>query len=568
MSLGGALNIGRTGLLANRAAIETVGHNLANVSTPGYHRRTVSLVPVQGGEISQGVFLGRGVQIENIVRNVSEALETRLRSSISDSSASQVKHELLAQIEAVQNEFTDVDLSSNLSQFFDAWSELANTPDDFSKRTLVIEQGNRLASFMTDLRSQLSDLRQQLDDTVENGVDSVNDLLDRIASLNADIAVAESASGGAHSLRDERDRLLGELSGFMDISVNEQPSGMIDVFVGSIPLILNDKSRGVDIRRTTVGDDVQITLETKADGSPIVPRSGTLGALIEGREQSVNNAIEDLDEFANTLIYQVNRLHSEGQGTQGFSSITGTTKVEDATVSLLDPAALIGFTPEHGSFQIHVKHKASGQLTSSRVDVDLDGIDSANDTSLQSLVASISAVADVTASITPDGRLQISSDDPNLEISFSDDTSGVLAALGINTYFSGDSALDIAVRSDIADDPGLLAVAQNHVPGDNSNALAIAQLRDQDIEEQGGISITEMWNRQVEEIASRVAQAEAEHEADQVVAASLDAQFQAVSGVNTDEEAINLLAYQRAYQGSAQFLSAVDEMIQTLLQLI
>lgn len=148
MSLGGALNIGRTGLLANRAAIETVGHNLANVSTPGYHRRTVSLVPVQGGEISQGVFLGRGVQIENIVRNVSEALETRLRSSISDSSASQVKHELLAQIEAVQNEFTDVDLSSNLSQFFDAWSELANTPDDFSKRTLVIEQGNRLASFM------------------------------------------------------------------------------------------------------------------------------------------------------------------------------------------------------------------------------------------------------------------------------------------------------------------------------------------------------------------------------------------------------------------------------------
>ncbi len=568
MSLGGALSIGRTGLTTSRAAIETIGHNIANVGTPGYHRRTVALTPIQGGEIAQGVFLGRGVQIQQIVRNVSEALEARIRNSNSDTAAASVRKDVLTQIEALENEFTDNDLSSNLTRFFDAWSELANTPDDYAKRTLVIEEGQRLASYMQELRGNLTDLRSQIDSSISAGVTTVNDLLNRVATLNARITVTDHASGGAHALRDERDQLLGQLSEYLDISAVEQESGMVNVYVGSIPVVLNDHSRGIALRKQTDGDDVTLTLETRDDQSPLLPQSGSLGALVTARDADVNAAVDDLDAFARQLIYQVNRLHSQGQGETGYSSVTGSVRVEDKDVSLLDAGAALPFTPDHGGFTVHVTDRTTGQRISTRIDLDLDGIDPANDTSLQDLVDQLNAVGNLNASITADGRLKLETDGSNLEVSFSDDSSGVLAALGINGFFKGDSAADIAIAGEVAADAGRLATGQDHVPGDNSNALAIAQLRSASLSDLGGISLTDMWNRHVEQMAVRVSEAGTDYDSAVIIADSLQAQFQAISGVNVDEETINLMAFQRVFQGSARFLSVVDELMQNLLQLI
>jgi len=77
-----------------------------------------------------------------------------------------------------------------------------------------------------------------------------------------------------------------------------------------------------------------------------------------------------------------------------------------------------------------------------------------------------------------------------------------------------------------------------------------------------------MWNRHVEEYAVRLGQAQSQAQTDEIVRSNLESQQQSISGVSLDEEAINLLAYQRAYQGTARFLSVVDELMQTLMQLI
>ncbi len=122
MSLSNALQIGRAGILASQTGLEVIGNNLANVSTPGYHRQTTSLTPVQTGNLSSGLLVGSGVTVESITRRISEALESRIRSGISDQAASEVQQDVLAQIEALENEFTDIDLSTNLTEFFDAWS--------------------------------------------------------------------------------------------------------------------------------------------------------------------------------------------------------------------------------------------------------------------------------------------------------------------------------------------------------------------------------------------------------------------------------------------------------------
>ncbi len=565
MSLNSALQIGRSALLTHQTAIEVTGNNLANAATRGYHRQTIGLQPVRGQEVLTGVFVGRGVQVESILRQVNDALEGRIRGSIADQSGSAVSSDVLSQIEALQNELSDTDLSSQLSAFFNSLSELANRPQDNSLRSLVVQQGKTLASQVRTMRGGLTDIRTQLDGNIDQAVASVNDLLQQIERVNGQIT-QNQAIGGGNSLRDQRDALLGELAQYMDISVIELPSGAADVFVGSLPIVLNGHSRGVSVRKETIDGELQISIRITADGSELIPRSGTLGALIAARRETVGGAIDTLDGFANSLIYEINKVHSQGQGLSGFASVTGTSRVADVNVALNNNAAGLAFTPTHGGFQVHLTQKSTGQRQTTAIDVDLDGL--GTDTTLTSLAASLNAVGNLNASITADGRLVIAADTGDYEVSFSDDSSGALAALGINSFFSGGNARDIAVNSVIDANPGLIAAARGHLVGDNSNALALQGLRDGGIPALGNQSLSEVWSRHVEDIAIRLGQATTKAQADGIVRENLEAQQQSVSGVNTDEEAINLLSYQRAYQASARFLNVVDEMMQTLLNLI
>ena len=566
MTLGSALQIGRTSLLSHQAAIEVAGNNLANVATEGYHRQRIDLVPIGDNNIGNGLFVGRGVQIGEISRAIDTALEGRLRSSFSEQQASIVSRDILAQIQDLQNEFSDIDLSSQLSTFFNTWSELANTPNDLSQRNIVIQQAKSLANYVNDLGEGLRTIRDQVDSAIGLDAQAVDDLLTQIESLNQSITLAEGGQGESHSLRDQRDQLINELSEYIDVSTLELPSGAVDVFVGSTPIVLNGRSRGIDVRTESVDGELQIEVVVRADQTVLDASSGALGARIAARYGTVTDAIDTLNSFANNLIFEVNRLHTQGQGIEGYQSLTSTEAVDDSTLALTDPDAGLNFTPTHGSFEISVTQLSSGLRSTTSIDVDLDGIGA--DTSLDDLAAAINAVGNISASVTAGGQLRIQAATGDFEVSFGNDTSGVLAALGVGTFFTGSRASDIGVNAAIDENPALLAATQDHQAGGNTNAVAIAGLRDQPLDALGGLSLTQTWSRHVENFAIRLGQAQQQVDADTLVYENLQAQQQSVSGVNADEEAINLLAYQRAYQGSARFLTVVDELMQTLLQLV
>jgi flagellar hook-associated protein 1 len=569
MGLIGSLQIGRTGLLASQTALQVAGQNLANLATEGYRRQKITLAPERSQEIGPGLFVGRGVKVESITRVIDEALEARLRGSISDQSASQVRQQLLGRIEAIENEFSDADLSTALGEFFNAFSQLSNNPQDVSLRTLLVEQAGSLTGFIRDLDAELGKVQFQTISQTDQAVKSVNDLLTRIASLNTQIAVQSRGSGGAPGLRDQRDSLLTELSQFLDISTVEQPSGSVDVFVGSLPIVLNNRSRGVELLKESVNGQTVTKVVISADKSPLDITSGELGALVQFKEQDIQDAIGAVDQLSSQLIYQVNRLHSQGQGLNLLDGVTGAQVVTDPTVALNDPATDLTIPPSHGSFQLHVVQKSTGQVTTSTINIDLDGINPAADTTLTSLASDIDAAANISAVVTPDGRLQITADSSDFQISFSDDSSGALAALGINTFFTGKDAFDISVNSLVADDPRLIAAATSSAagtnPGDNDNALAMAGLRNLGLTDLTGLSLTQYWNRHVEDFAVRRGQARQQFQADTVIRESLATQQQSISGVNADEESIDLIQYQRAFQASARLLTIIDEMMQTLL---
>lgn len=563
MSLNGALQIGRSGLVASQAGIQVAGNNMANASTPGYTRQVVNLAPARGEQIGRGQFIGRGVDLMQITRQVDVALQNRLRDAISQQQGSLIDQRFLASIESLQNELTDNDLSTLLSEFFNSFSELANSPLDNAVRTVVVQQGEILADRIQTMRGDYGRVRDEVDRDLSASVDQVNRLLTRLEDVNLRIAQSEQGVSVANALRDQRDQVLEELAQYMDITAIEQANGAVDVLVGSLPIVSAGQSRGVELRSESKNGEIEVSVRISADQSELSIDSGRIGALLRQRDETINPAIDDLDTFASQLIFQVNRLHSQGQGKSGFTSTSGVYAIADPTANLNSVDANLPFRVENGSFFIHVTHQQTGTRTTHQINIDGDAM-SLND--LINEINTVVGVPNVTASINSSGELALSAA-AGYEFSFSDDTSGALAALGLNTYFSGRNGTDIALNQSLKGDPSKLAIGSGHIPGSNDTAIAIANLQDEAIAELNGSSLREFWQHNVNSTAVRASAAKNSVDAATLVRENISGQLQAVSGVSMDEEAISLLSFQRQFQASARFISVIDEMLQTLLSI-
>jgi flagellar hook-associated protein 1 FlgK len=565
MSLIGTLNLSKTALSVQQAAIQTTGNNIANAGNADYTRQTSGIVANKDKQLAPGVFIGTGLNLESISRQIDESLQERLRASVSDEQAADTAQQWLGRIESVFNELSDQDLSTQLSTFFNSWSNLANKPQDVGLRQVVIQSGSTVAQWLRDLRTQLGSLQADIDGRMQAQSDEANSLAQQVAGLNQQIVVTEGGAGGlANGLRDQRDVVLKKLAALVDIKTVEQPTGVIDVYVGSEPLVSGTTSRGVSLRKETVDGKLGTTVTFKANDGAMKLGGGQLGALGQARDK-VDVVLDQFDDLAGNLIFELNKLHASGQGLEGFGTVTATNQVDDSSVALTDPRANLRFPPSHGSFVVHVKNKTSGLVTSTLVQVDLDGA-GGNDTTLESLRASLDAVADITATDVG-GKLRVATDSTDSEISFSQDSSGVLAALGINSFFTGRDAADIAVNQSVKDRPQLLAAARNGEKGDNQTALAIAGLESMAVAALNGASLKESYQNSVNAVATEAAAARNNAEATRTVKETLEAQREALSGVSLDEEAINLIRQQRAFQGAARVIAAIDEMMQTLLSI-
>jgi flagellar hook-associated protein 1 FlgK len=563
MSLNGALQVGQSAILASQAAITVAGNNMANAATPGYHRQRVGIMPGRPEAVGGGQFVGTGVQLGSITRQIDVALQARLRTAIGEQAGAAIDQRFLSAIEMLQNELTDADISSQLSAFFNGWSELANNPTDSGMRSLVLQQGESLAGGIRQLRQEYSVVREEIDRGLAVSVERADGLLDEIAQLNVQIAQTESGAGQANTLRDQRDVLVDQLSELINVTTVDQPNGAVDVLVGSIPVVLSGESRGLELRMDSKDGVLEASIRVGADGSELMVDNGTIGALIRQRDETVDPAIEQLDSFAHQLIHQVNRVHSQGQGTTGWTSVQGTTPVTSTSAALSTDASGIPFDMENGSFIVSVVDSETGSRSSYLIQVDPDSM------SMDDLVNKINFEingSSATASTAIDGSLRIDAAS-GYELQFSEDSSGVLAALGINTFFTGSSGHDIGVSETLVGNPSLLGAGGEYILGSNTTALAMVELQDLAIDDLGGRSLRESWQAGVTDLAVRTSAANTRLEGASLVRQSLDAQSQAVSGVSLDEEAIDLMSYQRQFQAAARFISVIDETLQSLMSI-
>jgi len=569
-----ALQTGRNALVSYQGALQVVGNNVANAGNANYTRQSAQLSAVMGASIGPGLLPGAGVALSGLKRHVDESIENRLRASTGDVESAAAEREALARVEAFFDDLSGAGISQALTGFFNSLSDVQNAPDDLAMRAVAISQGESLAGSLRQARRNLFELGLDLNEQIKVAAAEGDRLAKEIADLNAEIAAVEAGGKGkANALRDRRDTVLRELSQIFDVIVREQPSGAINVYVGSEPLVQGGASRGLTTRDEVDGDVVRTQVRFADTNTRINVAGGVVEGLTLARDVAAFPRMTDLDNLARALIAEVNTLHADGQGLTPLRSLVSSEIVADVTAPLNSIAAGLRNPPVDGSLFITVADDATGTPVAYRIDVDLDG--QGVDTSLADLVAAINtSVSGVTASITPDQRLSLQADQ-GFSFTFGHDgqqfradTSRTLAALGVNTFFVGSSAADIAVHEPLHADPGLFAAGTINRTGDGINAGRIAGAIDMASSHLGGASLLAGYNAIANGIASAGAAAANKLEAAGAVQESLAAQRESISGVSLDEEAIDLLRFERAFQGAARFVSTVDRLMQELVTLV
>ncbi len=565
MSLSAALSTASRALEVFSTAVQVSSSNIANANTPGYIREELKLStenPLQRG----GLIVGAGVKATAVRQAIDQFLETRIHNTNSEAQEANARESIYAQLEGQLQELGNQDLSSQFSSFLAAINEVANQPEQGPLRNSIIAEGEQLVSDITGLSSRVDQLRTDQSQRIDNLVDETNHLIDEIADLNLKITKQESnglQASEAGGLRTRRYDALNRLSEIIPVQYTERPSGSVDVYSGNQYVLLSGHRQHLET--TTVldrGVEVKIAQFDKTQFQ-LPQTGGEIRGVIEGRDEILGGFIDDLDQLAGGLIAAFNSIHSSGEGLEGYSTVTSTSRVDDSNTVLNDLDLPGKIT--HGSFELKVTNRTTGITQVETIRIDLDGIGT-NDTSLEDLRTAIDSAANVTATITTTGELRLDAD-PDFELRFADDTSGVLAALGINTFFTGSDSSSIGINSLIKGNNKLLATGKGGGPSDNRNMLQLATVFDQPLESLGNSGIEEFYRTVVAGIAQGTSAEKAKAAGLDLFRQSLVSQREQFSGVSLDEEAVRLIEFQQAYAASARIIRAVDELFDVLVSL-
>jgi flagellar hook-associated protein 1 FlgK len=559
------IQIANNALIAAQLGLQVTSNNVANANTPGYIRQSLILTPAATQRYGSLV-LGLGVDVQAVVQQTDRFLEERVRNANSDLSNSAAQDDTYVQLESLIGELSDTDLSTSLSNFFNSIHDILNQPDSASVRNLAVLQGRTLTDDIRRLYDRVSQIRTDVNTKIGSSADRINGLLGEVARLNVQIAIAEggnSIASDAVGLRDKRSVALGELSSMIDIQAVEQETGDVTVFTGGDYLVFQGTVREVEAAVVPGGDLNKYEIRLTDTDSAISTSSGELAGLYTSRDSILTGYLDQLNTFTRNLQFEFNKLHASGQGLVGLSDVTSEFAVNDASLAL-DQAGLT-FTPVNGTFDVLVRNQQTGLTTTSQIRVDLNGLD--DDTSLDDLAAALNNIDGISAVVTPNRKLQIKGDSSLVTFGFANDTSGALASLGINTFFSGSGASSIGVSEAIKADPSKFAASAGGIAEDTAVAVKLANLLSTPLSSLGGSNLAVQYDRMVGEVSQGAAVTKSVTDGFRTFHSTLDSQLLSIQGVNIDEEAIRMISYQRAFQASARIVSTINELLETLVNL-
>ena len=325
-----SLGVGAQSLFASRQGVDTTGHNIANAQTEGYSRQRVEVTqqdPLQ----RRGLVIGNGVYVGKISRAHDSFNEEQLNLAQQDGGYARARSDALSSIELMFSPEQSAAVADQMTEFFNQMQSLADFPEDFTVRTSVIESAKNLTSSFRNVAQGLKDQRRNIDQQVEMKATHLSDLLENIAKLNVKIRTMEVGFSGqqANDLRDQRDLLLREISGVMDVNYYEDQYGMLMVRgPKQVTLVDGGNAAKLGVVKNSenghMNDIVAIDWEqgsSKKISDAIT--TGELRGLLEVRDEIIPNLTEKNNRMAFALANNFNQAHREGFGLKQFSETSG-----------------------------------------------------------------------------------------------------------------------------------------------------------------------------------------------------------------------------------------------------
>lgn len=646
------LNVGSRALLANQTALQTAGHNIANVSTPGYSRQTVVLQTVQG-QFTGGGYIGKGVDVQTIQRNHSELLTRQSTAASAVDAGDTVRMDRLRQLQEVFSGGAS-GIGASINDMMNALSDVVSAPTDLTARSVALTRMDETAARMRDASQRLDEIGYTVAEQLKGSMVAVNSLAKNIAGINEQIARAKGNGQPANDLLDQRDQLIRELNQHIQTSQVAADDGTVSVFVaGSQPLVLGNQAATLSIDDPIdfgAGSGKKVLSFLAPGSSTKVELNESMlgGGQVAGLLRFQNN---DLAEGRNLLgrmaiaisesMNTQNRLGLTLNGQPGenlFAPISlgnatpsnFNTSTATMALTVADPTALqassytISFTAgDAGSVTRHSDGKVfnfdgsalppvtvASVFSAQGLGVTLSGAVNAGDqfviNSLQGAAAELQALqyspTDLAAAnpvnaamgATNGGSLQLASlkatgpitqpaTGSPVTIAFTAGSPATysatvpgppVATIATGNYVSGEKiaingweiALQGAPKSGDTVTVGNATDSQygDWYKRDTGNASALMALRDVPMFDNA--TLADGFASAMAQVGTRTQSAQFAAELSSSIAANLERDRTAVSGVNLDEEAARLIQYQQAYQASAKMIQIAQNIFDTLIQ--
>lgn len=617
------LATGSSALIAFQRALSTVGHNVANINTPGYSRQRVELEARDATYFGYG-YQGNGVQIVDVRRMADSLATSRLLDSGGELARLQQLSTLSSRLDQLFSEKA-TGISAPWSSFFDSVNALSSNAAGSADRESVLAQANALVTRFRQIDQHLDGLDIEVNAGLTAATDEVNRLAKEIAQLNGQIGGSSSPSG---DLLDRRDQLISELVAFTGGNAATQDGGLVNVFsAGGQPLVVGaTASTLVTVPDPYRPERLQVALETNGQRVTLDKRAlgGQIGGLVEFRTTVLDPAMAELGRIATSLAQTFNEGHRAGMDQYGqmgadfftlpaprLSSNANNTGNASLTTSVgsvaglnaqnvllrFDGAAWVATHPDTGaSIPMTGTGTAADPLVVNGIEVVLaSGTPAANDRFL--LQPTAGAAGNLGVAITDPGRIAAATpvkattdlantgsgklsglkvtDAANAallapaDIEFIDATQYTINGTGPFAYTPGQT---IAYNGWSVVLDGAPAAGDTFSVGptganssDNGNAKLLSNLDDARVLNGGTLTLNGAIGGLTTQVGSAARQADYSAQAQQVIHDQAQAARDAVSGVNLDEEAADLMRLQQAYQAASQIIATADTLFQSLL---
>ena len=217
------LTIAYSGLNTAQAQINTTANNISNVNTEGYSKQVVNTVASSALRVYQSYgTTGTGVEAESVTQRRDLYYDEKYWNNASALGFYEKKQYYMNQIQDYYNEnASNTGFTTIYTKMFNAMSTMQGSPGDETVRKQFISDAKQLTEYFNQLSTKLQDLQNAINDEIKTAVDDINAVAEKVAILNKQINVIEQGGGHANELRDQRALLIDKLSSIVDVKVQE-----------------------------------------------------------------------------------------------------------------------------------------------------------------------------------------------------------------------------------------------------------------------------------------------------------------------------------------------------------